>query len=73
MRGKGYAYACSDLDAFAVLFDGQWIVFPAIAVATSDGLIPNDIAVKRVEVYRDCWRVLAGDYVPCERQLGFNF
>lgn len=73
MRGKGYAYCSSDLDAFAVLFDGAWIVFPVAVVATEDGFIPNDIPVKRVAAYRDCWNVLAGDHVPCERQLGFDF
>jgi hypothetical protein len=72
-RGAGAAYTTKEVDAFAILCDGSWFVFPASAVAADDGSIPNDFDIRRVSAFRDAWNVLRGGGFATERQLGFEF
>lgn len=73
MRGAGYSYLAKDLDAFALLLNGEWFVFPVDAVSRIDGTIPNRILISSIAQYRDLWSVLGGEEIKCERQLGFDF
>jgi hypothetical protein len=72
-RGKGFSYAECDLDAFAVLCDGVWFVFPVSAICSSSGFVPNDIDIRTVMQFRDAWHILHGGTVSIDRQLGFDF
>lgn len=62
-----------DVDFFVVFYDQRWFVFPSSAIANLRGDIPNRIRVADIAGYRDAWRVLEGDSVCCERQMGFDF
>jgi hypothetical protein len=72
-RGGVYAYTTSEVDAFAVLCDGQWFVFPSQCVADELGRVPNDIDVRRVSKFENAWHVLCGGSIEVDRQLGFDF
>lgn len=72
-RGRGFAYTRSELDAFAILCDGSWLVFPVSVIADGCGLVPNDLDIRRVSGFRDAWHVLRGGSVFMDRQLGFDF
>jgi len=72
-RGERFAYTTADVDAFAILCDGIWLVFPAAAVADGLGRIPNDLDVRSVLQFVNGWRVLEGGTCWLDRQLNFGF
>lgn len=72
-RKNGFAYLVSEVDAFAILMNGAWYVFPSSVVARPDGTIPNNITVSRIVPFMDSWHLLNGGTHITERQLGFDF